>query len=433
MRDLSPRTHLAIILLPALLMLAGMATINWSVDPYGVWKERRVPGYNLHIPAAYKQDRFFKAAEPLRVAPTTLLVGTSRVGMGMDPADPLLGAGAYNLGLTGADMEECWRLWQHIESRHPQRLVILALDLFMFDAARPPWPSYADERLRVSADGWPRPLSWTWDLPSQLFSEDAVKDSLNTLAINRAPPPLIAAFHRGMFDERLFEIDIAAKGARQGFVGRRTDFLPKYLDWRWQHRRGGNRQLLAFRRFLDDAHARGRDLRLVINPEHAWLLELARAAGLGPAFTQWRNALVEANLAAATAAGRQPFPLFDAFGWTPVAMEAVPDPTVRTPGRWWWEASHYRKELGSRLLSAVIRNEEPADLGVFLRSTADVAARNADSERLRAAWLAGDADPQVQAETLVRELRRQRSGVVSREEMRRLQQELRRLQSQAAP
>ena len=98
------------------------------------------------------------------------------------------------------------------------------------------------------------------------------------------------------------------------------------------------------------------DLQLVIYPVHLLLLLQIQEAGLWPLFEQWK-----ADVAAISDEARRhgrPITLWD-FGCPDgFTTEAVPpDGDRKTKMQWYWEAGHFKKELGDRVLERVLGNE----------------------------------------------------------------------------
>jgi hypothetical protein len=78
------------------------------------------------------------------------------------------------------------------------------------------------------------------------------------------------------------------------------------------------------------------------------------------------------NLEEARAAGANPFPLWDFSGFTELTTEPFPPlGDKETKMRWYWESSHYKKELGDLVLDRMFDykhpdREVPKDFGVLL-------------------------------------------------------------------
>lgn len=108
-------------------------------------------------------------------------------------------------------------------------------------------------------------------------------------------------------------------------------------------------------RFCDD---RGIRLIVVIYPYHAHLLEIVRAAGLWPQFEDWKRELVTI---VETAPGGTTS-LWDFSGYTGFSTENVPTEREKTKEvKWYWEAGHFKKELGDLILARVFDSVSASD------------------------------------------------------------------------
>jgi hypothetical protein len=360
---MKPSTYLIVLLFPSVVLLVGGGVFNGMVDPYGLFSPDGSPGWNDQKAHAYHQDRLFKVADVTRTKPDALLIGTSRVGMGMDPGHPALAEfTAYNFGLTGAKMEEVRRNLQHVQSVRDQRLVLLGLDFFMFDEASGPYPAFRGDRLRTDANGKLQLTSYYADLPPALWSWEATEASLDTISDSaegiRAP-----RYDQGRFDDSPWEPNLAAQGHYVQFFMREKDFMQAFLDFRFKDRHGRSRQLAAFADCLRDCHRNGTDLRLFIAPIHARMLEVIRACDQWAASEEWRRDLARLNEEVAAEFDAEPFPLWDFTGYNELTAEVVPDfMDVQTRMRYYWEGSHFRKEMGDRVMDVILDHPTPTPL-----------------------------------------------------------------------
>jgi hypothetical protein len=109
----------------------------------------------------------------------------------------------------------------------------------------------------------------------------------------------------------------------------------------------------ALDRILQLAQARDIEVHLVIYPYHAHLLEIFRAYGLWPLFEEWKRALVRKVGADRAAAGWSPA-LWDFSGYDQYTTERVPPLGDKSSQvHWYWEAGHFKRELGELVLARV--------------------------------------------------------------------------------
>ena len=147
-----------------------------------------------------------------------------------------------------------------------------------------------------------------------------------------------------------------------------------------------------FQFMVRKAYADGTDLRLFTTPLHAVVRATIDALGLREHYAYWLKELVRINEEEASKAGRQPFPLWDFSMPNSVTTEPIPELGDRSPMRWFWEWSHYRKQTGDLILDRVFDSSDPerivpADFGVRL-TRASIDAHLASAATRLANWTA---------------------------------------------
>jgi hypothetical protein len=102
------------------------------------------------------------------------------------------------------------------------------------------------------------------------------------------------------------------------------------------------------------ARAHGLTLTLVIAPHHVDTLELYWRAGLWPRVEQMKAELI----ALAQAGG---VTLWDFLDYSSFNTEPVPAPgDRRTPTCWFWEPTHFKKQLGEVMIQRMFGADGPA-------------------------------------------------------------------------
>lgn len=368
--------------------LALVAAINALVNPFNLYAGVRITGFNDYKYELARHSRLGKAAELRRQHPDCLILGSSRAQIGLDPAQPAWAqCRAYNLAHAGGTLYESMRYFQQAAAIQPPREVVLALDLFMFNVYRQPQPGFSEKRLMVNLDGTPNP-AWrrvfAYDVFSNLLSWDALKASWKTAVtthrrLGRGPEDGFWEYAR---------IDLTApsrRGQRDAFRRNEQAFLTAHWFPAPRHRfatrdpENGADAYDSLRAILQIAHREGARLHLLISPAHARQWEALRQGGLWQEFEDWKRTLVRVNNEEARLAGRTPFSLWDFSGFNTYTTENVPAEGDRVNQmRWYWESSHFRKELGDLVLDRVLAQgatgrEIVADIGVRID------ARNLDA------------------------------------------------------
>lgn len=405
------KRYLVLWLTATALLIAAAAALNVAVDPYRLWRDDA----GTAKPKAGPNSVVGKAYAVARAAPGALILGNSRAEVGFDPqhaAWPASARPVYNLALPGTGVGTSLDYLRHALAapRARVRTVVLGLDVqdYLVDAKAPVAAEYPDTRLigAASAPG-ARELRRLRDYGQATLTVGALLDSVATLAA-RGDAHAADLDAQGFNPMRDYVKAAADEGYRKLFdqknLANSRAWLrrPAALD-RAEGREGA--PLADLRQIIALCDERGVDLRLAIYPYHAHLLEIVDATGHWEAFEQWKRRV--AAIAAETGV-----PLWDFAGYDERTGEDVPARgDRRTAMRWYWEAGHFKKELGDLVLARVLGDGgdgAPADeFGVRL-TPADVEARIAAVRAQRDAWRAGHAADRAYIAALVAELRAKR-------------------------
>src|SRR4030088_1979445 len=101
--DNQARHFLRTWLLACMVLAALVVVFDTAMNPYLLFGAPRIAGFNARKPAVDTRERLMKAYDVLRAGPNTLLLGSSRVDLGLDaqdPAWPVQDRPVYNLGIV---------------------------------------------------------------------------------------------------------------------------------------------------------------------------------------------------------------------------------------------------------------------------------------------------------------------------------------------
>ncbi len=387
--------YLRIYLVLAIALLGSLAAFNAAVDPYGIYAWISRPGWNGYKAEAVKRERMYKAYRTCRERPDAVVIGSSRA-LALSPEHPGWPDGPrriYNLALRGGNVAEHRAFFEYAHGLEPQKVVVLTLPFYSYEADEHRVDPEDRQRMASLAGG---PCLYGPDLPATLLSLDGLNASRRTLRDQDKAARKPSFLPDGRFSENEYRDDARSKGQRAMFRLIERYYLtrnyaphpgpgPRYVD-----PRTGESTLRDLRAILDLAHRDGIDLRLVISPVHARLMEALTAAGLWDEFEGWQRELVEQVQEAARAADAEPFPLWDFTGFGPVQTEPVPpagEHGVRLES--FWDPAHFRAEIGDRMLDRVFGiATDPDGFGALLTPEnleAQLAATRAARDRWRAA------------------------------------------------
>lgn len=399
--------HLKLWLLLVAGLLGFVAGFNLLVDPYGVFRLIDRDGFNRVKPSAGPHGAMTKAYDVLRVKPRSLILGNSRAEVGFDPestAWPDADRPVFNLALPGTGTDATVHYLQHAlasgrKDGMPRR-VVWGVDFmdFLVDGSQPRYPVALhpeDMRLLTLHDGSRNPMRWLRrgrDYAESMLTLRALQDAIVTVyqQRDRHAADLTASGFNPMRD---YAGHAAGEGYQPLFRHRAVENTRAYLRRPKDlfHVDGSvSAALDDLRQVMRLCRREGIALHLVIYPYHAQLLEIFRLTGHWSAFESWKRALVNVVEEEAAATRQPPYPLWDfsaVNGWTSETIPAQGD--RQTEMRWYWEAGHFKRELGDLMLRRMLNPEQTAVAGFgerlgsdnlhanLARSRADLAAYRA--------------------------------------------------------
>ena len=333
------------------------ASVNYLVDPYGLFGARRIAGFNERKPASTERVRVTKPYMASRVRPTVVIGGNSRPEIGLDPQSACWDKTeqpVFNMGVPGSSVFMQTRYVQHAVAQGKSRRVLFGVDFLDFLVDRNEAAGSIDWRaLGKSFDGRLGPgvsLQKAEDVASGLFSLTALADSLTTVT---AQHDTYAATRReDGFNPGLDYVPIIrSEGQSVLFAQKdrevRSRLHAQNLGVRYADGRRGQ-PLQALRQFLQWAKTEGVEAVLFVNPYHVDYLILVEMSGHWPLFEEWKRQLSDI-------AAEFDVPLWD-FNTVDAYSTESPPPLHdrRAMLRWFWEPAHYRSELGDLMLAAML-------------------------------------------------------------------------------
>jgi tetratricopeptide (TPR) repeat protein len=392
-----PRTFLVSIALTGLVMAVAVVVINVVVDPYWRFDLVNIPGFNAQRSEFPNETRMAKAGIVCRIRPASIVMGTSRVEVGMDPNHPgwrKFPQPTYNLAMAGSGIKEVSLTFQHAVHASPKlRVALIDLDFLMFNAFREA-SAYGTEilgfdqgRLLLSpSDSCLR--SFLHDFNS-LLGIKALKASFATVTRQMSEADRhdttksarwISLFNRnGMRDNVYgFELLHSIGGARRMFGTNQEIYYARRV-WRplpeqryCFTRNGKDNTFDIFRELVRFARRSGTDVRFFISPTHARLMLAIQDAGLWPQYEDWKRGVVEVVAEESRDSGKPAFPVWDFSGFNMITMEKVPaDGDLTSTVRGFWEPSHFKRWTGDLMLDVMLDHRDqsrpiPADFGKLL-------------------------------------------------------------------
>jgi hypothetical protein len=391
----------------ACLVGAGLclaALVNLVVDPYGIYDFVVKRGLNEIKPHAEANGIMTKAYQVQRVKPRTLVLGNSRAEDGFNPESrswPPELQPVYNLALPGTGPRTSLRYLEHATAVITPATVVLGVDFMDFLVRENAVPYRAEgkplpieRRLLLTESGRPNPdylRQRVEDFFATVLSLDALIHSINTVNAQYTRYPENLTEH-GFNPMRDYEGIAKREGYYAMFRQRDLENARDYLLRRPKNIYAGGKtsspQLEVFRRIIAVCQEQNAELKVVIYPYHAHLLEIFHEAGLWPVFEEWKRALARIAAEANRSRNVPRIQLWDFSGYNAISAEPVPDPADRTTAtRWYWEAGHFKQELGDVMLQRMFsETDRLADAVIGVKLTPENVEKEIQRIRQQRAW-----------------------------------------------
>jgi hypothetical protein len=345
-------TYLAWFFSTATLLVLACAAFNYAVDALGIFGAPRVAGFNAIKPHLDHHRELSRWQAARRVCAPAGIFGNSRAEIGLDPEHPALVAqgGAFNHAIPGTGLETSQQQlnWLKAAGCSP-RTVVLGVEFFDFLGGSAP-----------AADGKPgsAPRIDASAIAETLLSLSALGDSLTTLALQRSANPATIT-PRGFNPLLNYNAEVKQSGHHALFRQRATENLK---NWSRKPRRlltgqgGPSSDQLALESFLRTATASADTVHVVIYPYHAQIRLMMVRLGLSEMFTEWKASIVATAQRLSTDKVR--IQVWDFSALSTQTLEPIPPAGDRqTRLQHYWEAGHYKKELGDQMLGQMLASQ----------------------------------------------------------------------------
>jgi len=355
---------------------------NLLVDPYDIFGTPRIAGFSLLKPAAKNHAMLAKTYQVARAHPATVLIGSSSTHIGIDASDarwPATMRPVYNYGIPGgyATSASLSTLQEAVAGGGVQYAVVfLDFQNFFVPEQRGSGLTDDERRFRVSADGALNP-NRSGQLANDMFlslgTMGALIDSVTTVA-GQGRPDILNLMPDGSSTEADFRAAARSDGMHDLFA-QKDDYELERATRLKQIIAGWNGPLPGLDIIASIiAYARDHAVRLtlVISPHHADAMEIYWRLGLWPRVEQ-----LKAELAGMAATRDGTVTLWDFMDYSRFTTEGVPaEGDRRRPTSWFWEPTHFKKQLGEIIIERMLGAEAPA-FGAIL-TPENVAARNGE-------------------------------------------------------
>ena len=330
-----------------LFAITTIAGINWFIDPFGMYWSPTVSNINQQKTEAGTRVRLVKAYRPAMVNPTVLLVGNSRVEMGLNPQHPIFaGQTVYNQAMPGAGVAHQVKYALEVIEKNPDlKQIIMGLDILDF------FLTYRTDRklpqsIQTSSQEWYEEMH---NIAPLLFSLDTFISSLHTITKQGHNANSINA--QG-FNTAAGYIDIMKyEGIVVLFQQKYNQLVNQLHKQNYYIEKEVNKspQLAALTQLLQETNKRNIDVQFFINPYHYSYLHILDEAGYWAHFNDWKQLITTFFSDRDT-----PPTVWDFSGFNHFTNERLPFEKIHQPMDWYWEPAHYKQELGDIILTTML-------------------------------------------------------------------------------
>lgn len=357
------RHHLFHIVIATLLVLAVCVSFNRLIDPYQIWNYPRIHGINTMKPELATHERIFKTVGLARYLADTVILGTSRSDIGLNPEHHSLGKHALNLASSSQPYQETKMLFDTMIDKAHTNTFIIGLDYFPSEHALP--FDFTDENFDSLR---------AWKL---MLSLSTLKDAERTVFYAGRIDPGNSWSSKGL---RLYSAEfVKAQNGHRSLIGKvdRGILSMNYiLDQPCSKvpfpKNVSKPQFEEIRDIFSRAHREHIKLKLFISPSHARYQEVLALSGQWQNWEAWKRLLVQLNETEAKRVNQEPFPLWDFSGYNAMLTENVPKlGDTQTMMQWYFDSSHYTPAMGDLVLDRMFYSTSPMrvvpdDFGVLL-------------------------------------------------------------------
>jgi len=350
-------------------LLIVIGALNWFVDPYSI---HRSPPENPRQPVwMSKQLRIAKALYVRKLAPKGIVLGASTAQLAIDPSHPGWDneiQPRYNLALPGANMYENLRYYQHARANAPLQKVLLGLDFVAFNHFTPLSDDFKEGLIASDKEG-------------NIKSSFLMKTAMPLLSLNAVTASQKKFFARRKETHWANGLEIPEETGkrdwREAMLGSADGYVTRLLLPPPSHRfcledsSTPGSALGRLETLLRTAATDGTDIRLFIQPSHAFLMEALQATGYWDDYEIWERKLVALIEKINTEVlPEKKILLWDFSGYNTFTAEALAKDST-TAMKWYWDTGHYKKDLGDRVQDRIFGLNPPdregsEDFGVLI-------------------------------------------------------------------
>lgn len=339
-------------------LIATIATaglFNAFIDPLGVLASPRFARINAIKPYLDHHRELTRYQGAIRLCPKAGIFGNSRAEIGFDPESPAFakhGLSSFNHAIPGTDASTTLRqiIWLQAANCLP-KTILLGVEFFDFLGG-------SVARTLPTLQTAPAPRRDSRFFAESVFSITGLRDSLATLVLQGSRYPATST-ERGFNPLFNYIPEVEQSGHYVLFRQRAEENVRNWTrkPLRLRPQQGGiSNDEATLDAILARAAQVGNTTYIIIYPYHAQIRIMIERLGMGQLFADWKRLVV--GIAEMNAERGGKVQVWDFSGVAPETLEAIPAKgDRRTRLTHYWEAGHFKKELGDLVIHRLLGKE----------------------------------------------------------------------------
>ncbi|TMM45281.1 hypothetical protein [Colwellia ponticola] len=364
------------------IVILSIAMVNWFIDPFGMFWSPQVESVNLVKPEAGKRSRITKAYQVNEIKPDILIVGNSRVEMGLNPNNNNFnGKIVYNQGMPGASvaMQVDYALDAMANNDTIEQLFV-GVDFLDFLLSEKQVLNFKtknnnhrqtkyDFRLISQDESNLASMARLKEKLTMIFSLDTFSASINTVFQQKS---MTSSLNPLGFNNALSYVSIMnSEGIKPLFKQKLHEISTRLTSKPWvikaQETTPYSPTFAHLGRLIKVAKEKQVNITFFINPYHFSYLHTLYDNNQWSNFQVWKKTLVNYL----SIMQGEEFILWDFSGESDFVNEVVPLANPKQQMQWFWEPAHYKKELGDLLLERLFTEQDEEYFGFGVRLTTE--------------------------------------------------------------
>ena len=331
-----------------LIIVFSVCLINYIVDPYNLYKTNLFK----NKPKEFEYMRLIKAINIEKIKPISIVLGTSRAEMAIDPDHEYFIKPSYNLANAGSTMYETKYYLKEAILQGKLKKVLLVAD----------WRMFNDVNMKQVADF--ETYFENRNIYKYLLNYKVFQDSLFTIKNKN----IVSLYNNNgqMKEDYLNKIVLSNGGHYKTMIKEEKNYYKELSDNNL-YKDTQKSSLLDFIEILELCYKNDIELDIVFGPSHIRQWEAFDYYKDYETLLTWKKDLVEIVQKVANKFNNIPFRIVDFAVYNEYTSEKIPTEENQSMV-YHYEGSHYKPKLGEMLLKSLSSGDYHNNFGVELNN-----------------------------------------------------------------